>query len=77
MLVLSRKRGESILIGDGVEVTILEVTGDGVKIGITAPSDVGILRKELYVSVEEMNIKAKQHNISALELKNQLGKMKK
>jgi len=55
MLVLSRKKGESVILQDHIEITILEVSGDTVKIGINAPKDVEILRKELYVSVKESN----------------------
>jgi carbon storage regulator len=47
MLVLSRKRGESITIGNGVTVTVLAVQGDKVKIGIAAPVDVPVHRKEI------------------------------
>lgn len=55
MLVLSRKKGQSILIGEGIELTILEVEGDTIKIGIAAPRDVQILRSELLTSVKESN----------------------
>jgi carbon storage regulator len=47
MLVLSRKMGEEILIGDDIRVTVVEVTGGRVKIGIQAPNDVAIFRSEL------------------------------
>lgn len=58
MLVVSRKSGESILIGDNIEVCILEV-GDGtVKIGIEAPKSIKILRKELLVEVKKENIES-------------------
>ena len=49
MLVLSRKIGELILIGDGIELTVLQVRGDRVKLGLTAPPEVSILREELYI----------------------------
>ncbi|MEK4519803.1 carbon storage regulator CsrA [Paenibacillus sp. FSL P2-0136] len=55
MLVLSRKKGESIIITDQVEVTILSVEGDTVKVGIKAPSDIDIFRKEIYLSIKESN----------------------
>lgn len=55
MLVLSRKRGESIMIGDQIEITVLGVEGDNVRIGISAPSEVDIFRKEVYVSIQEAN----------------------
>ena len=47
MLVLARKKNESIVIGDGIEITVLKVKGNTVRIGINAPSDVKILRGEL------------------------------
>lgn len=50
MLVLTRKTNESIMIGDEVEITILSVAGDKVRLGIDAPRDVDIFRKEVYDS---------------------------
>lgn len=47
MLILTRKQGESFIIGEDIEITLLEVTGDKVKIAIDAPKEVKILRKEL------------------------------
>lgn len=58
MLVLGRKTNESILIGDNIEITILGVEGDRVKIGIKAPNSVRILRQELYQTVKEENLRA-------------------
>ncbi|XEC95377.1 carbon storage regulator CsrA [Paenibacillus tarimensis] len=58
MLVLSRKKGESIIIQDDIEITILEVNADTVKIGINAPKEVEVLRKELYSMVRETNLEA-------------------
>lgn len=55
MLALSRKKNEAIIINNNVEVTILEVKGDQVKIGITAPKDIPIYRKEVYVQIQEAN----------------------
>lgn len=52
MLVLTRKPGESILIGDGVEVQVLSVAGEKVRLGITAPRDVAIFRNEVYDRIE-------------------------
>ena len=53
MLVLTRKPGESIMIGDGIEVQVLSVAGEKVRIGITAPRDVGIFRDEVYERIEQ------------------------
>jgi len=58
MLVLSRKSNETIKIGDDVEIRILEVKGDTVRIGIEAPRSVDILRGELVLSVSESNAEA-------------------
>ncbi len=55
MLALSRKKNEAIMINNNVEITILEVKGDQVKIGITAPKDVSIYRKEVYIQIQEAN----------------------
>lgn len=71
MLVIGRKKGESILIGDDIEVTILKVDDGNVKIAISAPKNVVILRKELYKAVEEENQQAVVKDISLIKnLKN-------
>lgn len=58
MLALSRKENEAIVIGNDIEVTILEVKGDQVKIGINAPKSVPVYRKELYLQIKETNKEA-------------------
>ena len=58
MLALSRKKNEAIIINNNVEITILEVKGEQVKIGITAPKDVSIYRKEVYNQIQEANQEA-------------------
>lgn len=58
MLALSRKKNEAIIINNNVEVTILEVKGDQVKIGITAPKEVPIYRKEVYLQIQDANKEA-------------------
>ena len=55
MLALSRKQGESIVIGNNIEITVLEAKGDQVKIGISAPKEVPIYRKEVYLQIQEAN----------------------
>lgn len=52
MLVLTRKTNQSIMIGDEIEISILSVAGDKVRIGIAAPRDVSVFRKEVYASIE-------------------------
>ena len=58
MLALARKVNESIIINDNVEVTVLEVKGDQVKLGINAPKSVPIYRQEIYKQIQEANDKA-------------------
>lgn len=58
MLALSRKPGESIIIGKDIEVMILESKGDQIKIGIKAPKDVAIYRKELFEQIQASNKEA-------------------
>ncbi len=58
MLALSRKQGESIIIGGNIELTILEVKGEQVKIGISAPKSVPVYRKEIYLQIQEENRQA-------------------
>lgn len=55
MLALTRKKGESLVINNNVEITILEMRGDQIKIGITAPKEVPIYRKEVYLQIQEEN----------------------
>ncbi len=52
MLVLSRQKDESIIIGDNVEVTIVDVRGDKVRLGITAPKDIPVHRREVYEAIQ-------------------------
>ncbi len=52
MLVLSRQKDESIMIGDNVEVTIVDVRGDKVRLGITAPREIAVHRKEIYEAIQ-------------------------
>lgn len=58
MLALTRKKGEAIVVNNNVEITILEVKGDQVKIGISAPKEVPIYRKEVYLQIQEANKEA-------------------
>lgn len=53
MLVLTRKTNESIMIGNEIEISVLSVSGDKVRIGIAAPRDVGVFRKEVYAAPGE------------------------
>ena len=58
MLVLTRKRNESIVIGDNIEITVVDIQGDQVRIGINAPKNVSIHRKEIYLEIQSENKKA-------------------
>ncbi len=53
MLALTRKKGESIMINNDIEISILEIRGDQIKIGISAPKDVPVYRKEVYNQIKE------------------------
>lgn len=66
MLVLTRKKGQSIIIGDNIEITIVETFGDQVRLGIKAPKEISIHRKEIYLEIKEENIKAAQTNINGI-----------
>jgi carbon storage regulator len=68
MLVLSRKKGESIMIGDNVEITVIGVDGDTVRIGINAPKHVEIYRKEIFKSIQQSNQEASKEVIKPEDL---------
>jgi carbon storage regulator len=55
MLALTRKKGEALVINNNIEVTILEIRGDQIKVGISAPKDVPIYRKEVYNQIQKEN----------------------
>ncbi|MBQ5431545.1 MAG: carbon storage regulator CsrA [Lachnospiraceae bacterium] len=58
MLALTRKKGESLVINNNIEITVMEVKGDQVKIGITAPKEIPIYRKEVYLQIQKENEEA-------------------
>ncbi|MGG5255318.1 carbon storage regulator CsrA [Neobacillus sp. SM06] len=58
MLVLTRKANESIQIGENIEITVLEIKGEQIKLGIKAPKDIEIHRKEIYLSIQNENNQA-------------------
>ncbi len=73
MLALSRKKNEALVINNNVEITILEIKGEQVKIGISAPKEVPIYRKEVYIQIQEAN-KAAMNSEDAVEnLRNLFG----
>ncbi len=68
MLVLSRKKGEAIMIGDHIELVVLDVGGDSVRIGIVAPKEVEIFRKEVYLTIQNSNEEASHHTLDPTQL---------
>lgn len=72
MLALTRKKGESLVINNNIEITVLEIRGDQIKIGVNAPKDVPIYRKEVYLQIQE-ETKASINTDNLAALKNLLG----
>lgn len=72
MLALSRKKNESIVINNDIEITVLDIKGDQVKIGISAPKSVPVYRKEVYLQIQESN-KAASESAGIEALKNLFG----
>jgi len=58
MLVLSRQKNQTIMIGDDVEITVVDIRGDKVRLGITAPSRIPVHRKEVYEAIQQENEQA-------------------
>ena len=68
MLALTRKKGEALVLNNNIEVTILEIRGDQVKIGVSAPKEVPIYRKEVYLQIQKENEAAlSADNLTALK----------
>jgi len=65
MLVLTRKKDQTLLIGDDIEITVLEIQGEQIRIGINAPKSVKIFRKEIFIEIEEENKNAARINNSS------------
>lgn len=70
MLALARKINQSIVIGNDIEITLLEIKGDQIKLGINAPKSIPIYRKEIYDQIQAENKKAAQANVDINSLKN-------
>jgi carbon storage regulator len=66
MLVLTRKTGEGIIIGDNIKITVIELKGGGVRIGIDAPNELKIYRQEVYDRICRENMEATQWNLADL-----------
>ncbi|MGI5922251.1 MAG: carbon storage regulator CsrA [Syntrophomonadaceae bacterium] len=69
MLILSRRKGESIIIGDNIEVNVVDVQGDIIKLGIDAPRLVSVHRKEIYEEILKANREAAQNLPTVEQLK--------
>ncbi len=72
MLALSRKKNEALVINNNVEITVLEIKGEQVKLGISAPREVPVYRKEVYAQIQDSNKEAVDAD-SMEALKNLLG----
>lgn len=70
MLALTRKKGESLVINNNIEITVLEIRGDQIKIGISAPKEVPIYRKEVYVQIQKENEESMKNLTDPETLKN-------
>ena len=71
MLILGRKTNEAIKINDDIEIVVLGIEGDQVKLGIEAPKSVDIHRKEIYVEIQNENSQASQTPVHLLDLLNE------
>ncbi len=67
MLFLTRKVGESIIINNDIELTVIEIRGKTAKLGFTFPADASVLRKELYERIRQENLAAAQAQADALD----------
>jgi carbon storage regulator len=74
MLVLSRKKGESIMIGDNIELVVVEIKGDQVRLGVKAPKDVAVNRHEVFLAISEANQEASQVTVKPDEVSKMFGK---
>jgi carbon storage regulator len=72
VLVVTRKRDEAIVIGHGIEVRVLRIGADGVRLGITAPADVSVHRREIYDQIREANRSAASDRQAIADLTSRL-----
>ncbi len=67
MLILARKENQSIMIGDDVEITVVSIKGDHIKIGIQAPKNIKVFRKEIFEEIQAANIEASKVKFDTLK----------
>jgi carbon storage regulator len=67
MLVLSRRKDETIVIGEDIRITIVDIRGDSVRLGITAPKSVPVYRQEIYEAIQRENLEAAQAKAEGLD----------
>lgn len=70
MLVLARRLNQSFMVGDDIEIVVVDIRGDQVKLGIKAPKDVSIYRKEVYDEIQKENLEAGKEPIDKQTIKN-------
>lgn len=71
MLVLSRQRDETIMIGDNIEITVVDIRGEKIRLGINAPTNIAVHRKEVYEAIMRENEQAAQLDHTGLDVLNQ------
>lgn len=74
VLALSRKKGEALMINNDIEITVLDIKGEQVKIGIAAPKEVPVYRKEVYIQIQEANKEASANVADVEQLASLFGK---
>ena len=74
MLALSRKKGEALMINNDIEITVLDIKGEQVTIGISAPKEVPVYRKEVYIQIQEANKEASANMEGMEQLASLFGK---
>jgi carbon storage regulator len=65
MLILSRKKNERLMIGDNIQISIVDIRGDQVKLGIEAPRDVKVFRQEVFEEIQKQNLEATKSSLGA------------
>ncbi|MFW5727173.1 MAG: carbon storage regulator CsrA [Spirochaetia bacterium] len=68
MLILSRKKDESIMIGENIEVSVVDIKGDQIKLGIKAPRDIKVYRREVFTAIQKENLAAAKAGTQLPEL---------